>query len=358
MALPSKLQSLLQQFKPAAQPLFICSSLFAVLCGIFLWQYTTNPEWFGAYEDGGSQANEDVDLSGLTPEEQARLANIDNLTVLNNDLNAGNPEAASQLVTPDDLSLLQALLGSTPGEGNATDNIPLERYLNDYRFSGGPPAGTGTTTAATSTGNLYNALFGAGTPSRGGLGSALLSGGTATGESARPGSDGAAVSPLEAALRRNSSDAEADAAAAAEANGESPNANAAPSGVPGRTGRANTVTLPGVGTFLPTTPDMSPPPGTTGYTPPTSFQFTNPGPSLPSGPALNNGLGGGGINFNPSVNPSGGGNLPSGGNASGVTNPSPLPAPTSPYSVPRPPGSYIGGGYINTFSNPSAAPGY
>jgi hypothetical protein len=67
---PSIWQTVMARLKVAARPLFLSSTLFVGLFGLFIWQYITNPEWFGAYETGEA-ANEDIDLSNLTPEEQA-----------------------------------------------------------------------------------------------------------------------------------------------------------------------------------------------------------------------------------------------------------------------------------------------
>jgi hypothetical protein len=117
--------------------------------------------------------------------------------------------------------------------------------------------------------------------------------------------------------------------------------------------------------FQPYTPQTSPSPGTTGYTVPPAFRTTTNNSSSPS--------------FGPSPSSSGFRSVPqigptaptqpmnrsgSYGNTPGYSSQIPsYPSPTytnpqsqvepAPFSVPRtPPGRYIGGGEVNTFSNP------
>ena len=342
---PSILQALMARLKVAARPLFLSSTLFVGLFGLFIWQYTTHPEWFGAYETGEA-ANEDIDLSNLTPEEQARLADIDNLSVLQNDF--GNDENASLLAAngnQDELSLLQALLGSTPGETTEAGGggAPLSKYLDNYRFLGGTQQSDAAST------NIYSGLFSGSGIATNGFGQdgngRPAPGQTAGGSGGQP-----PISALEAALRRNQADTAANGEASEEAAGD--NGTETANGLP------NPVTLPGVGTFLPTTPIMSPPPGTTGYTPPASLPVATPttGSAGTSGlPAAAPGLpGSSNFDLTPNADIGGGTVLP---NTSPIgSSLAPSVANPSPYSVPRPPGSYIGGGYINTFSNPSGPP--
>lgn len=342
----SLFRNLTAQLKPFARPLFLCSSLFTVLLGLFIWQYITHPEWYGAYEEGDT-ANGDIDLSSLTPEEQARLANIDNLSVLQNDL--GEDGSPLNLNGQENLSLLQALLASTPGEGTSGrgDGAPLAKYLENYRFLGGNSGGNASNV------NIYSGLFNSDGTNGGGLGQGLLGsqGTNPTGETTT--GDQRPISALEAALRRNQTEAEA-------ANRNEGEAVAEASTNPGN-GLPNPVTLPGVGTFLPTTDIMSPPPGTTGYTPPASLQSPSPTATTPTGLSPLPGIGGvsgsSNLDLTPNANVGGGTVLPSNTApiGSALTTPA-LPSGTSPYTVPRPPGSYIGGGYINTFSNPSGPP--
>lgn len=344
---PSIWQVLMGRLKLAARPIFLSSTLFVGLFGLFIWQYITNPEWFGAYETGAA-ANEDIDLSNLTPEEQARLADVDNLSVLQNDF--GDDENASLLAAnanQDELSLLQVLLGSTPGEATESGGggAPLSKYLDNYRFLGGTQQSDAANT------NIYSGLFSGSGLGTNGFGQ-NRSGEQIPGQASEGNGGQPAISALEAALQRNQAEAAANGEASEEASDNS--------GIETANGLPSPVTLPGVGTFLPTTPIMSPPPGTTGYTPPASLPAPTPvtrsaGPSgLP--PAASGLPGSSNFDLTPNVDVGGGTVLPNTSPIGSSLSPPTSVANPAPYSVPRPPGSYIGGGYINTFSNPSGPP--
>ncbi|MBD0336729.1 MAG: hypothetical protein ICV62_14670, partial [Cyanobacteria bacterium Co-bin13] len=108
------------------------------------------------------------------------------------------------------------------------------------------------------------------------------------------------------------------------------------------------------------TPQMSPPPGTTGYVPPAVLNLPAPGslsnpaaaPLPPPAPGT------------PDLSPTNPGQ-PLPGNPMGAPNNTVLPPATGsvydtpavvtppPFSAPRPPGSHVGGGYIYTFSDPN-----
>lgn len=136
-------------------------------------------------------------------------------------------------------------------------------------------------------------------------------------------------------------------------------------------GQPNPALLPSTGSSFsqpssqPYVPQTSPAPGTTGYTLPPAFRTTTNTPSYPNSPSSLS---------TPQLAPTvrtqpvpGSPYVGSYGNTPGygTTAPSPMPsypAPSyaspqpqgqTPFSVPRtPPGRYIGGGEINTFSNP------
>ncbi len=370
MDVPPILRSAIARAKPLARPLFVSSSLFTVLLGIFVWEYTHNPERFGAFEEG-EDANADADLSGLTPDEQALLANIDNISVLQRDLGDVPAEGDSDSdEIQQDLSLLQELLGTAPREGSEgaqATTPPLSEYLDRYQFLGAPQRAE---TAAT---NIYSGLFGrnslsataSNTASNFFAGDRSQNDPTAT-EANRT------ISPLEAVLRGYDTAPNQNAAQGTTTTGNNGGGNTAETASGQRT--ANTsgigpnglpapVSIPGVaGPFLPTTPQMSPPPGTTGYTPPASFQITPTIPNatgtssngFPNSAFPNNAFPNSSAPLNlttPNANVGGGSVLPT----TPVVPAAPA-IPPAPFSVQRPPGSYIGGGYINTFSNPSGPP--
>ncbi|MEO1093958.1 MAG: hypothetical protein AAFX01_03540 [Cyanobacteria bacterium J06638_28] len=343
------------------KPIPLVSSVFVVLLAVFIWEYRSHPEWFGAFSQEETGPNENIDLSGLTPEEQAAAADIDNLELLLNDLNAqtaGQPVIQAEGVAEETLSL-QAILGAlqgTEGQTTSESNLPFGEYLQQYQFSGGSTQGSPQATSSSL--DLLNTLL------------------------ASPSSDADTPVPPTAlqqalqnqeAARLNSdraSGTESDETNEVRSLGNNEPRQLTPAGAellgteePGLTG-INPLSVPFYAS--PTLPQQSPPPGTTGYTPPASLGLTQPTgtstgagtvpltpsaagvPSVPSAASSNLNLG------VPNVDVSGGSLVPYTPLPSAIQ---PIPAPiTSPSGVPRAPGSYIGGGYINTFSNPSAIP--
>jgi hypothetical protein len=371
MALP-QFRYVWARLSPLAHPVVLASGLFALLAGAFALEFARNPNWYRAYDaDDGSSANEDLGASELTPEEQAQLANIDNLSLLTNSLGneareEGNP-ANGQL---ESVTLLQQLLASsTPTDSAASsDDSTLNRYLDRYAALELDSIDPQT--------NIYRSIFestGSGAASASPDLNRLTTAGQTPAQNTDTGTGLINSSPLAQALQTllpglaasQRTDAESAATDDAKSRGLTTN------GFNPTTGNLNNaltpLTLPGVpGTFLPTTPDMSPPVGTTGYTAPTS---------LPLIPPLNTNLGNAYTNF-PTI--PGGAGLPPAANSNldltipsvnnGVVSPlsttvpaSPsLNSPTltpSPFAVQGIPGSYTGGGYINTFSNPGQVPG-
>lgn len=384
MAVPSSLRAFLARFRLLTNPLVLSSGVFLVLLGIFVWEYATHPEWFDTYSQEGDGPNQNVDLSGLTPEEQAEVANIDNLSLLfessQDSTDASQAETFLSEENGDSDSLLNQLLAqsapSTSEESLSDSDNPFAQYLEQYQFVGadnsGQTDGSSNPFADTTIGrrSQADATTGSG---RNGLPALGQSQATTTSP------EQAAVSPLAQALRQLSAGTSAGTTTTTSTVGASSQSSPQSAGeesatnAPTADGRntfqdgtqgfpSRTVTIPGVASpFLPTTPQMSPPPGTTGYTPPPSFTPTTPGSGASNlAPTTGSGIPGLGSAGNldlsaPQVDASAGfqtpSGTPSGSQPSAATPPATSP---SPFSVPGPPGSYIGGGYINTFSNPSA----
>lgn len=341
------------------KPVPLVSSVFVVLLAVFIWEYTSHPEWFGAFSQEEEGPNENIGLSGLTPEEQAAAADIDNLELLLRDLNAetaGQPSIQAEGVAEESLSLqdILASLQGTEGQTPEESNIPFSEYLQQYQFAGG--ATQGTPQATNSSLDLLNSLMSSpDSDVEGSLPPTALQQALQNQEAARLNSD-------------RSSDTESDATNEVRALNDGEPRQLTPAGAellsteePGLTG-TNPLGLPFYAS--PTLPQQSPPPGTTGYTPPASLGLTQPTgtntgagtvpsaagvPSVPSAASSNLNLG------VPDVDVSGGSLVPYTPLPSSIQRTTPAPVP-SPFSVPRAPGSYIGGGYINTFSNPSAPP--
>lgn len=380
MALFSFFRSVLNRLSFLKRPIPLVSTIVVVMLGIFISEYIRHPEWFGTYSQEGS-GPEDIDLSGLTPEEQAAVADIDNLRLLLNDLgveSGGIPDIQALPEDEDGLqpqnSLLQDLLAipePTEGSSLSESSNPFDQYLNQYQFIGRSSQSAPQTDSGPSNGTVSNSSglsFFSNVPQG------------SNSETSRP----TRTSALEQALQAQREAAATNSETAermAEDNGQSSAGDTPSSQVSGNRGTSQattgegsqSVTVPGVPfPVLSNSIQTSPPPGTTGYTPPAALQLTQPTPGSNSAAGFPSG--------NPStLNPSGAGipNIPSAANTPGIRTPqvdvsngfvSPSVPSTpatpsvestltpSPFAVPRPPGSYTGGGYINTFSNPSAPP--
>jgi len=369
MASSSWFRSFLNRAQFFTRPVPLISSVVVVVLGIFIWESVTHPEWFGAYSTDEDSPLGDLDLSGLTPEEQAAVADIDNLSLLLSDLGVtaeGRPsiqvgaegEQTTQQTLLQDLLAISATSQSSPATNGEN---PFDKYLEQYRFIGEVAPGansTSTASAASDRGaSSYDQFQPTGTtiPNR------------------------ASLTPLEQALQQQRAAAaisETTMDATATANPErssssdtviSAEAEDEALRLPAGEFGSQAVTIPGIPyPVLPTSPQMSPPPGTTGYTPPASLELMPPVPNGGSSVSLPSA----GINSSPLTLPSvsTGAGVPnlttprvdvSNGAVTPYTPTQPLVSPTapqvpvSPFAVPRAPGSYTGGGYINTFSNPS-----
>ena len=366
------LSSSLKRLTFLSRPVPLASTLGVLLLSIFLWEYSRNPEWFGSFaQDNGASPDGALDLSTLTPAEQAAIADIDNLSVLMNELgveSGGVPTLQAIAIGQDEgenaiaADLLSLGEPGTASAANPNTSI-FNQYLEQYQFGRQRPINSSQASANGFTNGT------ASTVGQSPLGStslrisplALALQGQNT--TFVPGMQPSNQTVLDAALQSQTTSETATTADGtnAEATTEST--------LPAGEFSSEAVTIPGV-TFpvLPTLPQMSPPPGTTGYTPPASLDLMPPLPGSNSAGAV------------PPVAPlstvGGGSGLPSGTTVPNLNTPQvdvsngytpytpvvPTVTPTtpgvtpSPFAVPRPPGSYIGGGYINTFSNPSGPP--
>lgn len=352
------------------RPVPLASTIGALLLGVFIWDYLRHPEWFGAFEGESVGPNEELDLSGLTPEEQAAATDLDNLTLLLNELGveSGNSPQTQALPTGDlteqNSFLNETLALSQPNAASPQPGAsPFSGYLQQYEFGRNSLRSSGGTS---STGSQFGAVnfnyFG-------------RTNGDTMATSDQP------INPLAEALSNQAGLAGAvqtqeDSPLANELRSQSdPSQDASQATADGTTQdtlppgefSSQTVTIPGVGfPVLPTLPQMSPPPGTTGYTAPATLDLMPPLPGSSSSSSTFPGA----ASPLPSAGVSGataGTGLPSTSSSDvDVSNgfvtpytpvvPTVTPAQgttTQPFTAPRPPGTYTGGGYINTFSNPS-----
>lgn len=363
MAIPPPLRYWLIRLRALNRPLLWCSGLAIVLLALVFQEHRRHPEWLGQFEVDSTSPGQPSQNSTLSPEEQGSIADIDTLSALYSDPNLNPSSSDRPAATNSDpaqpskdlLSLLQtpappdkAVTGSTPPLGAPVS--PFATYLDQYRFLGRDAQPTAQTQS--------------------GLQSPLLIPGLSSGSSgmaqAQPMTPLPQVNPLQQALQQQF------ATNQGQGTGTTQTATVEGTGALRTSGISQTeasslppailpATLPGTNqTFLRTTPQMSPLPGTTGYVPPATLTspvgnpYALPGPApatrvtpnlSPISPNLGSNAGG-------TSNSGTGGVLPptTGSLYSQPTAPTPAP---DPFTVPRPPGSHTGGGYIYTFSDPN-----
>ncbi len=347
MAVPTPLHYWLVRLRVFRRRRVWATALGFLILGLVGHQYLNHPEWLQGFtlDEADRARSAEAELSELSQAELADLAEVDNLALLLNQLQpltantlAEVPNAAQQ---PENLAgLAQPSPTAVEATPSADGASPFAAYLERTQFRVGSLATLDDPSATES-------------PSPDRLSLART----------------APLSPLQRFLAPSAS-----AASDAE-NPSSPEAEDSPSAASASEPRATTPTtttgltpppwvvegnVPGVNQpFIRTTPEMSPPPGTTGYALPPSLGTTSrqglpsvpATPGLPLAPPLN-------LSPNPASSGSvtvpgpGGNTLPPSSGLSTYTQPAGIPEP-APFSAPRPPGTYTGGGYINTFSDPS-----
>ncbi len=283
MATPTFLRYLPARLKPLSSPAVWAPLTIFVLLSIFIWEYHKNPDWFNR-----EPATSIAPQSDLTPEEQARLAEVDTLDVLLDGSNTSGNALTTGSLNPNGL-----LDGSE--EGTVTEDSrqlsgrdnPFGSYAAEYQFPGAvsPTDGSGASGAsgvpafgnnsAGQSGNSPSFDFGSGlvSPTAPATNSAL-SEALGRQQAARSAADAASGAQQPTSGSASSGRRPAAADSASSAGGASGQTAVQPAQVPG------TVSAP----FIRTTPDMSPPVGTTGYqTPATSrLPIFNIAPQQPS----------------------------------------------------------------------------
>ena len=137
------LRSSLNRLTFLSRPVPLASTLGVLLLSIFLWEYSRNPEWFGSFaQDNGASPEGTLDRSTLTPAEQAAVADIDNLSVLMNELgveSGGVPTLQSIAIGQDEdenaiaSDLLSLSQPGTTSTANPSTSI-FNQYLEQYQF--------------------------------------------------------------------------------------------------------------------------------------------------------------------------------------------------------------------------------
>lgn len=360
MVLPPRLRYGLVRLQALNRPVLWGVGVGAVVLAVVVQQYGTHPEWFSAFEMASSspaRPNPGTDLAQLSAEELAGLAEIDNLTLL---LNQMQPTTTSTLTPAESPSPIAPLpQASLPDQSEAN---PFRAYLDQLQFQGGGnrPA------SSLSTNGVGQPESRAATEAATGARPSLLPQSPASGVTSASTTIAALetptlpLSPLQQALAQVAANrGSRNEANSPAADREEQDPALAPSGLTPPPWMIEGH-IPGVNQrFIRTTPEMSPLPGTTGYTrPPTLPPVAEGGASQPGQVPTPAPLD---LNFRPASPTLG----PSSAASPGVASPALVPSSglgdrdrpalpeAAPFSVPRPPGTYTGGGYIYTFSDPN-----
>ncbi len=279
MATPAFLRYLPARLKPLGAPAVWAPLTIFTLISAFMWEYHHNPEWFNR-----PQADLSNPESSLTPEEQAELAEIDTLDVLlrqsqlpTTGLGSGlNPalgaDETDKAKKPDGSAAEGTAPSGDMGGDMASRDNPFAAYEDQYKFPGSASATKAPTLSASplsgaapspsSSFNVGGSAPAGNSPTGNALSEALT---RQQGNQSAPKPAGQAAAP-----------AGASAGAAVGAQPTAGFAGAVPSLPTANSG----ISAP----YIRTTPDMSPPVGTTGYQPPASANLPvfNAAPPQPS----------------------------------------------------------------------------
>ena len=145
MATPSFLRDLSPRVKSLGSPMVWAPLTIFMLLSIFVWEFSKNPDWFN--REQVSNLNPD---STLTPEEQARLSEIDTIDLLieQSRVPGGTPEATS-IINPDAPELEAAAADaedSTDSRQLSGREDPFGEYEAEYAFPGSANSQTSTLT--------------------------------------------------------------------------------------------------------------------------------------------------------------------------------------------------------------------
>ncbi len=258
MAKPTFLRYLPARLKPLSSPAIWAPLTIFALLSAFLWEYHRNPDWFNR-----AQVDDIAPESNLTPEEAARLSEIDTLEVLmeGSRLRGNLPETAG--LTDPASSEAGAAEGATPSDGLAGRDNPFAAYEEEYKFPGAGNRNAITPTAPSSSANLTPApASGSSAVTSSALADALARQ-RASSEATQPANNSS--TPGSQPTRPNSNGINSSGSNSGGFSGNLPSSSGNPSSTspaPSSSG----ITTP----FIPTTTNMSPPPGTTGYQTPAS----------------------------------------------------------------------------------------
>jgi len=266
MATPPFLRYLPARLKPLGNPAVWVPLTVFTLLSAFIWEYHNNPELFNRQPIGSLTPD-----SNLTPEEEARLSEIDNLDVLMEGarVSENTKEVTGQIQPVELADTTDAASAEGDRQPLADQDNPFAKYEAEYQFAGSAnpnvfsnPNRSNTRSTASSAGNNAPGATSSSAP-RFNFGDGLIN-------PSAPSNLSSGNSALSDALNRQS----ADRASAAQENRQNTGTNVpnqatpTPNSIDGQTAApaAGTISVP----FIRTTPNMSPPAGGTGYQAPAS----------------------------------------------------------------------------------------
>lgn len=289
MATPTFLRYLPARLKPLSSPAVWAPLTVFGLLSAFIWEYHNNPDWFNRPQI--SNVNPD---STLTPEEQARISEIDTLELLLQQ-NARVPEAAKLQ------NEANGLLGTespndpaaevlTPDRNLAGRDNPFAAYEEQYKFPGAQNAAAAQASATAASASAGSPSFSSGlntsreTPSAvSALSEALNRQQSARSGLSNDGAESMSSSNSAAGISAPNRETLNTESTGSESLGTSTfrPSNAAPNDISGSGLRPSSGSQPFANPeersgnrlsepFIRTTTDMSPPVGTTGYQAPAS----------------------------------------------------------------------------------------
>ena len=247
MATPAFLRYLPARLKPLSSPLVWGPLTVFCLLSIFVWEYRRNPDW--SNRQPITDLDTDVDGANLSPEEQAGLSEVDTLDVLLDGVRLPSENADVEASAP---------LSSTDDNRQLTEGAdPFGIYTREYEFpraSTVPPRSSTQSTPPSTRGLAGSDLSGILPETPSPATSSALSDALDRQQSAqRPTPSNSSLNSE--SIRPSQTVPEPSASQGTQSNqAVDPQAAGTPGGI----------SVP----YIRTTPNMSPPVGTTGYRPP------------------------------------------------------------------------------------------
>ena len=256
------------RLKPLGAPaVWVPLTIFALL-SIFIWEYYRNPDWFD--RDPITNANPQSDL---TPEEQARLSEIDTVDLLLEGSRAPVSQSEENEAGPGAIGLDAEEADINRRLADRDD--PFGAYKAEYEFPGAGRVNSGDANSPAAQGSGANSFAGT-TPSTFDFGR--------TPEAPLPTTSSALSDAIDRqqAIKAAESGGGRQSGEIPASNGSLPGLDAPSSDAQGASTPRSSSSSGGVSVpFIRTTPNMSPPVGTTGYRAPATSDLPTFNQGLP-----------------------------------------------------------------------------